>query len=179
MARYRIFLALTALLLTLPALLAAEAEEEALAGGRIPCTRILAKSAEENGGAWSTSFHASRTTDLTVAVFFPKAFQGEHELELRFYTPRGNLYQSIRVPIAEPGRKAENRPVKGYPMAIRQVVPKPEAYLGTAFFSVEIPFPVGGTLISTNSLYGQWRIEALVDQDKKPCGKPAYLQIEE
>ena len=180
MARHRILLPLVVLLLALPAvLLAADSEQESLAGGRIPCTDILAKSAEEHGGAWATSFHASQTTDLTLAVVFPKSLQGEHEVELRLYTPSGNLYQAIRVPIAEPGKKAENRIVKGYPMAVRQVVPKPEAYLGTAFLKVEIPFPVGGTLISSNSLYGQWRIEALVDQDKKPCGKPAYIQIEE
>lgn len=180
MARNRILLLLAALLLAWQALPAADDEGEAMAGGgRIPCTDILAKSAEENGGAWATSFHASMTTDLTLAVIFPKNFQGEHEVELRLYTPGGDIYQSIRVPIAEAGRKAENRVVNGYPRAIQQVVPKPEAYLGTALLKVEIPFPVGGTLISSNSLYGQWRIEALVDQDKKPCGKPVYIQIEE
>ncbi len=178
MARHRILL-LAALLLALFAHLVAQAEDEKASAGRIPCTDILAKSAEENGGAWATSFHASVTTDLTLAVIFPKNFQGEHEVEVRLYTPGGDLYQSIRMPIAEPGRKAENRIVNGYPRAIRQVVPKPEAYLGTALLKVEIPFPVGGTLISSNSLYGQWRIEALVDQDKKPCGKPVYIQIEE
>lgn len=179
MAHHRILWPLLVLLLLAP-FSAAEEQEETLAQGKIPCLAILAKSVEENGGDWATSFHASITTDLTLGVVFPSSIQGEHEVELRLYTPSGHLYQSIRVPVAAPGvSMGTNRTVKDYPMAIRQVVLKPVKYLGKPVYTAEVPFPVGGTLISSNTLYGKWRIEALLDSEKEPCGKPASIQIEE
>ena len=179
MARYLIQFLLASLLFVAP-LSAAGEPEETQAEGKIPCIAILAKSVEENGGYWATSFHASRTTDLTLGVALPSSLQGEHEVELRLYTPSGHLYQSIRVPVAAPGASTgTNRTVKDYPMAVRQVVLKPVKYLGRSVYTVEVPFPVGGTLISSNSLYGKWRIEALLDSEKEPCGKPASIQIEE
>jgi hypothetical protein len=179
MARYCILLLVAALLFLAP-LPAAEEQTEALAQGKIPCLAILAKSVEENGGEWATSFHASQTTDLTLGIVFPSSIHGEHEVELRLYTPNGNLYQSLRVPVAAPGASTgANRTVKDYPMAIQQVVLKPVKYLGKPVYTAEVHFPVGGTLISSNSLYGQWRLEALLDAEKQLCGKPAYIQIEE
>jgi len=180
MARYRFILPVVALLLMLPAGSIAAAEEDpSLAAGRIPPIFILAKSAEEHNGAWASAFHASRTTDLTLAVILPGNTQGEHEVELRIFTPRGHLYQSIRVPLAPPGKSPENRTINGYPMAVPQVALKPEAYRGKTFLKAEIPFPVGGTQISTNSLYGRWRIEAYLDGNRKPSGDPTSLQIDE
>jgi hypothetical protein len=176
MSPLRLLALMTALLAVSGILAAADVPE---AGGKIPCLVVLAKSAEEHGGTWASSFHASRTTDLTLAVVLPKTLEGEHEVELKIFTPRDNLYQSIRVPMAAPGKTPENRTVASYPMAIKQLRLAQEDYKGKPYYKAEISFPVGGTLITTNSLYGQWRIEAYLDGEKKPCGPPTYLQIEE
>lgn len=155
---------------------AAEAEEDT---GPAVCVMILAGSAEETPGTWGTSFSATRTVDLTFSVVFRKNLRGEHLLELRVYTPQGNLYQTLSGQIAEPGKNAEKRLVPGYAMPRLQWVPIPISQGEKRGLKVDVPFPVGGTLIQTSSLYGQWRVEAYLDGGKIPCTRPLQFWITE
>jgi hypothetical protein len=148
--------------------------------GRPGCAWVLASSAEEHDGAFAKAFSATRTVDLTLTVLLPQSVAEEHVVELRIYTPTGNLYQSLAVPVAAPGRvKAENRTLPGYPRAKKQVLPKAFTYEQVSYYRVDIPFPVGGTLITSNGLYGGWRIAAHLDGSGEPCGKAALVTIAE
>lgn len=139
-----------------------------------PCASILAGSREETKESWGHSFSASRTTDVTFAVLLKEGFSGDHLLELRLFTPSGHLYQSIDVPI---GETAATRQVNGYARPLKVRKPQPTVHANGRYSRVEIPFPVGGTSISTNSLYGRWRVQAYLDGSTEPCGTPTYIQI--
>ncbi len=54
------------------------------------------------------------------------------------------------------------------------VIPQEVSYLNQRFYRVDIPFPVGGTLITSNGLYGKWRITAHLDgaDDALRRGRP-------
>ncbi|MBP7866928.1 MAG: hypothetical protein KA419_13375 [Acidobacteria bacterium] len=164
--------------LSLAAWTGALAETEASAGPAT-CVMILAGSAEETPGTWGTAFSATRTVDLTFTVVFRKNLRGEHLLELRVFTPQGDLYQSISGQVAEEGKKAEKRKVPGYAMPRLQWVPTPISHGDRRGLKVDVPFPVGGTLIQTSSLYGQWRVEAYVDGARIPCTEPLHFWITE
>lgn len=143
------------------------------------CVRVLAGSAEETPGTWGKLFSATKTVDITFSVIFRFNLRGEHLLELRIYTPQGELYQSIAGQVAEVGRTAEKRLVPGYSRPKLQWVPVPIAHGEKKGLKVDVPFPVGGTLIQSNSLYGQWRVEAYVDGSPVPCGEPLRFWITE
>lgn len=150
------------------------------AAAGIPCARIVFSSPEETPGTFSDHFSATHTVDMTVSILFnPRDMKTEHVVELRFYTPKGNLYQSIAVPVAAMGKQPETRMLADYPRAKAQVVPTIVVKKDVKYAKADFPFPVGGTLIVSNSLYGQWRVEAYVDGEAAPCGAPAYFYIYE
>jgi len=151
-------------------------EEKTLA---TPCYMVLASSAEETGGRWASEFSAAKTVDLTLTVVLEKAPTKEQVLELRIFAPSGNLYQSLACPVALPGRKAELRPVPGYPRPKKQLVPRTLTYEGKRYYRVDFAFPVGGTMITSNGLYGKWQIVPYLDGQPIPCGKPALIAIRE
>jgi len=143
--------------------------------GPVPAPKPACAAVEVSSGASAGAagarprFSVSKTLDLTFTVLFPATTSGEHELELRVFTPDGRLYRSIAVPLVDGTREATSRPVPGYPR------PVPEKALakvnrGTATYSAaSIPFPVGGTDIVSSGLYGQWRVQAHVDGADAPC----------
>lgn len=156
---------------------AAVEEEKVMAK---PCAYVLASSPEENTNAYASKFSASRTVDLTLSVLLPTTFTGEHQLALRVYTPGGSLYQELAVPVAPPGTaNAHARMVPGYPRAKKVVIPQEVSYLNQRFYRVDVPFPVGGTLITSNGLYGKWRITAHLDGADDACGAAAQIVIAE
>ena len=148
-----------------------------------PCAYVLASSPEENTNAYASKFSASRTVDLTLSVLLPTTSTGEHRLALRVYTPNGSLYQELAVPVASPGTaKAhglQTRTLPGYPRAKKVVIPQEVSYLNQRFYRVDVPFPVGGTLITSNGLYGKWRITAHLDGADDACGAAAQIVITE
>jgi len=85
---------------------------------------------------------------------------GLDQIELRYYTPKGFLYMSQVVPIAQQGSKETSRQLPGY--AFATAVRQAKKYThsdGKAYGNVDVNLPVGGTAITTYSVFGSWRVE--------------------
>jgi hypothetical protein len=96
------------------------------------------------------SFSAARTLDLRFKAVLARAVGPEARVELRLYTPRGYLYQSLRAPAPGDGGS-------------------PAPWTAT--------LPVAGTSIVNSSLYGEWRIEPHLDGSPRPCGPALRFRI--
>ncbi len=150
----------------------------AASGAGSPCAAILIASAEETpNGNFGTAFSATKTTDLTFSVAFQRGFTGEHLVELRIFTPRGFLYQSMTVPAVIGGTGSGTRTVQGYPHPLRVKSGPKFSYKGNTLWKVDVPFPVGGTEIGRNSLYGTWKVQAYLDGSQDPCGAATTFGI--
>jgi hypothetical protein len=122
------------------------------------------------------SFAASRVDDLVFTVLLAMPFLEEHTLSLRLYTPTGALYQTLDVPVAPPGKAPGERALKGYPFPVKEVPARPVGNSG-AQHTVEVRFPVGGTLIVQSGLYGVWRAVPYLDGAKEPCGSGVSFRL--
>jgi hypothetical protein len=107
------------------------------------------------------AFSASQILDLELQVTLARMKEGGN-VELKIYTPKGHLYQTISVPVsfgdpkeaAKNGRRASKRA------------------------SATATLPVAGTTIVTSSLYGKWRVEAHLEGNASPCGRAQEFTIE-
>ena len=143
-----------------------------------PCVTILVASSEETPkNGWGTKFSVAKTTDLTFTAVFLQGFTGEHLVELRVFTPRGFLYRSMTVPAVVAGSASGTRTVRGYPRPIPVKGSSRFVYQGSTLWKVDIPFPVGGTDIGKNSLYGTWQVQAYLDGSPNPCGAATTFRI--
>jgi hypothetical protein len=107
------------------------------------------------------TFSASSILDLKLEVALSPAVKGQHQLEFKVYTPKGHLYQSLSATMNAPAASADRR--------------KRESPKRTAAATL----PVAGTTIVTNSLYGEWRVEASLDGERETtCGKALLFVIE-
>ena len=103
------------------------------------------------------SFSARKAVDVTLRLTTETRMTGRHLLEWRLLTPSGNLYQSLVTPVGDtPG----TREVPGYPDPLEVAIPAPAELKR---WKLEKPFPIGGTMIVTGGLYGEWRLEAILD----------------
>jgi hypothetical protein len=114
-------------------------------------------------------FSVSKTLDLTFTVLFPVSTSGQHVIELRVFTPDGQLYRSMAIPIVDGTRAATSRTVPGYPRPVAEKALARVTRGTTAYSAAAIPFPVGGTDIVSSGLYGQWKAQAHVDGADSPC----------
>jgi hypothetical protein len=114
-------------------------------------------------------------------------------LDLRYYGPNGHLYESRVLaigagasPIAAEQRAesadpetnphiAETRTVAGYPLPLDVQIPHEQIENAVPERSVRATLPVGGTLISVNSLYGQWRVDIHADGAVTPCATAQFV----
>jgi len=106
-------------------------------------------------------FSAGQILDLELEVRLPvKQFReqhvGRHRVELKLYTPSGNLYQTLFLPFD---------------------VDVPEKARKNRYLSTSAMLPVAGTSIVTSSLYGEWTILGYVDGATKSCGKPKRIKL--
>ncbi len=109
-------------------------------------------------------FSAVAFPDLEFVVSCRRKLAGQ-SLELWVYTPKGHLYQALKVALpAFRERRKEQAEGEG----VKPAGGRAEAVL---------TFAVRGTLITTNGLYGRWRVEPHLDRDPRPCGKPAAFSI--
>lgn len=135
---------------------------------------------EFEGGV--AAFSATKVVDIQFAIIFSnqvaKQFANAHDVEFRVYTPLGNLYQSITIPITnDPKRAGERHRVPGYPDLIPVQVLQTINHGGGRGSFATVTLPVAGTPIVSTSLYGQWRAEALVEDEIAPCAQPAFFTI--
>ena len=109
-------------------------------------------------------FPATRTLDLKVGVRLGRRVKAKARLELRVYTPRGHLYQTLRVEAPAPNKKASKR--RRYARLRRILRPR----TGT--------LPIAGTAIVNHSLYGRWKVEPHLDGNPTPCGRARSFRID-
>lgn len=117
---------------------------------------------------------ASATDDVTVAVLLPFPLGGDRMLRLEYLTPRGHRYQAVAAPVSETPKLVH---LPGYPRPTPARVPARVQVEGQPASRVELSFPVGGTSITASSLYGTWQIVPYLDDEERPCGPPATVEI--
>lgn len=134
------------------------------------------------------TFSATKILDLQFGALLHKRVSGEHVMNLKFYTPKGHLYQQIDVPFtggvkavgvrgAEASTGPRMRCVDGYPQPLPEqslVAVKTSAGRG---YQVTARLPVAGTSIMTSSLYGKWKVVPHLDGSSKACGKASTFSI--
>jgi len=124
------------------------------------------------------TFSATKVLDIQFAIIFSKQvakqFANAHNVEFRVYTPQGNLYQSISIPITnDPDRAGERHRIPGYPDLVPvQVLQSINHGNGKGMFAT-VTLPVAGTPIVSTSLYGEWKADAVVEDEATPCSTPA------
>jgi len=107
------------------------------------------------------TFSASSILDLELEVALSPALKGQRRLELKVYTPKGHLYQTLSTTVKTNAASLDRR--------------KRESPKRTAAAML----PVAGTTIVTSSLYGEWKVEAILDGERETtCGKPLYFLID-
>ena len=142
----------------------------------------VAVAVNADGGGYASSFSATKVLDLGFSIFFTPGsvnrFAGTRRVEFRIITPRGHLYQSMTIPFsADAGAKGQKVHVDGYRDPQDVVLLADATYLNNKHLRVGVTLPVAGTPIVTNSLYGDWRAEAVVDDEPLPCAQPALFTI--
>ncbi|MCZ7650606.1 MAG: hypothetical protein M5U13_05345 [Thermoanaerobaculia bacterium] len=132
----------------------------------------------DRGGA---KISVRTTEDVTLEILLAGLGDAEHLLELRFLLPTGELFERIEVPIARPGTSprelAAGRVLPGHPHPVPQHAAEPLEVEGKPYARLRVPFPIAGTAIVHNSLYGRWTVEAYLDGAERPCGPALPLQI--
>jgi hypothetical protein len=163
--------------LTIAAALPAVAQNRS--GG---CAAVVAGSPERNRGSFQESFKATEVIDIDLSVLFTPGtinrFAGDHEVQVRIFTPNGHFYQAIDVPFtADSTPKGRQRKLEGYPLPVDVQSLTEVERKGSKHYAVSARLPVAGTLITSNSIYGQWSAVAFVDGESLGCSSPASFTI--
>ena len=118
-------------------------------------------------------FSASNVLDLEFWVVLPSASAASASgIELKLFTPRGHLYQTLSAPFVAPvaARTTGAAGLAG-----------PAGFAGPGrpprFQTVTLRLPVAGTTIVNNSLYGTWTAEAYLAGGTSPCTRALGFQI--
>ena len=113
---------------------------------------------------WAREFSAARILDLNPKILFPSERHPASikNLELRYYTPHGHLYQKVPVVVASEDARAYDK------QRFRQPQARVRSY-GRAGVVEAPPLMVAGTLITLHSLYGEWRLEAWPEGASRAC----------
>lgn len=121
-------------------------------------------------------FSAAQVADLEFGIIAGPGPQVEAELfQLRLFTPAGHLYQAIDIPVGFPGKQEEAvRALRGYPFPVPVAKRQTAIAEGAGAERVSARLPLGGSLVSTASLYGRWRAEAQSDTDPSPCASVVF-----
>lgn len=163
-------------ILTMLVMAAVAAHATAQSAAPLPCRLQLDRPAPSlsTGARLSTAIRALVTDDITISVLFSPSMSGDHLLTLNFLTPRGHLYQSMVVPISDTPRVMQ---VPGHPHPVTAKVPAQVLVNREPFIRVPVVFPVGGTSITANSIYGTWTVVPVLDNAERPCGNTLVLEI--
>ncbi len=145
------------------------------------CPQVVVSAVETPNQLSRNRFSATKTTDLVFHVLFHGKLDKDHVVTLKIYTPHGFLYQQLDVPVApQKGHTPMgSRRLTGYPYPVRIKAPHSVTYNHGTYDSVDIQFPVAGTTIVTNSLYGKWKVQIVLDGASKPCPQAVYFFIEQ
>jgi hypothetical protein len=109
-------------------------------------------------------FSAARTLDLRLGAAVRSPAPGDARVELRLYTPKGHLYQTLRVTAVTTTRTS--RDAGGGAREARSAWP------------LEATLPVAGTAVVNHSLYGRWTVEPYLEGHSDPCGPSLQFWID-
>lgn len=146
------------------------------------CVGVNFSSDQKGRGKFDSTFSATEIIDVDLSVLFPPGvaakFAGDHTVEVRIYTPRGHLYQSMAVPFtSDPSNKGKHVSVSGYPQQLETQLLQEVTTSNGKQLRVFVQLPVAGTPIVSNSMYGTWSAQAYVDDAPVACSKPSHFQI--
>jgi hypothetical protein len=189
-ARARAFLLLLAgLPLSLPLARSVVASEMREPETPERCAAIQVLSPQSKHPGRNARFSATEILDLEFRVLLARPLSGDHRLDLRVYSPDGQLYQTLTVPFhtlerggaASTGGRARRgkRKLSDYPQPIEEAEVSSRAKERTGHGAVRANLPVAGTSIVASSLYGRWKAEAFLDSGLAACGAPARFVITE
>jgi hypothetical protein len=154
--------------------------DEGVRGNPQTCSALIVTTDEsENSKPVNRkAFRASRILDIRVRTVMPAGvvFGADDVVTFRFTTPKGNLYQTIEVPVASSVKQGERQRYRpGYPFPLEVQQPKSVTLNGLSAQSIEARLPVGGTAIMDSGLYGTWTVEGFVGNGR-PCSATFTLQ---
>ena len=154
----------------------------AQSNGNGGCVAVATGLLQGDAADFRDTFSATKVVDVDFAILFTPGsvnrFADTHTVEFRIFTPRGHLYQSITIPFtSDPAAKGKRVKIEGYPDPQPVSLLTDVTYLKNKHLLVKVALPVAGTPIISNSLYGQWRAEAYVDDEPVGCAKPALFTI--
>jgi hypothetical protein len=137
--------------------------------GTSPCLALAVTPSSrfvETAASTTQKFSATKTQDLYFTLVLSRAALPVSQFELKIYTPKGNLYQSVSVPVANStgGQSPEPyRQIPSYPHPVKVQGISEVSLRAIKYPSVTSPpFLVGGTSISLNSLFGFWKAEVFL-----------------
>jgi len=143
---------------------------------RAECVAVIVTSPQQPAGEGPRGpFSAGRILDVDFNTVLRRQVTGPHLLELKVYTPRGHLYQTLTVPFTAPRKSRGARVVDGYPRPLPEQETRIVNRDGRRNYEVMASLPVGGTAIMSNSLYGSWRVQPNLDGEA--CGPASRFQI--
>jgi hypothetical protein len=93
------------------------------------------------------------------------------------FTPDGQLYRSLVVPVTSRGAAGATRWVAGYPRPMPQQRLTRVTRGRSTYAAASASLPVAGTDVVSSGLYGRWRVEAYVDGAEQSCARPAWFVL--
>ena len=170
----RIGVFVLALALGLPSLAAARERPDGPrdATARKSCLRVGVRALGDGPEAFrrSTTISATEVEDLEIGIRLPPGAAEEGLVRFRLFMPSDFLYQQLDVPYTSDDEPGERR-LRGYPLPAKEHRAMASA---DGQRQVTVRVPVGGTAIQTSSLYGEWRVEAFVDDEEEPCATTTF-----
>ena len=144
------------------------------------CPKV-AFSSVEKPQAMGRSFSAARSADLIFRVLFDHKLESEHVVTLKVFTPNGHLYRQLDVPVVSDvgEQSAHARRLRGYPYPVKVRATSSIKAGKKNYESVDVVFPVAGSMIITSSLYGRWTVDVCLDGAAEPCGRPTFFHLKE
>lgn len=119
--------------------------------------QIRSPQAEARGTQEVPVFSARVHREISFAVLVQPLQRGDHALQLKLYTPRGFLYQTLVVAEPDDGR--------------------PHLHVARGLRKARLV--VGGSWIKAHTLYGLWRVVPHLDGNPNPCGRARTFEITE
>jgi len=98
-------------------------------------------------------FSGQTLRDLVIVVEYRDLPAGSHTQRLKLFLPDGALYQQFTTEVQANGQSRR----------------------GAGWDPVEVRLPVGGTWITEHALYGTWRFEVYLDQDRQSTAQGTFV----
>ena len=151
---------------------------------RVRCGMLRVVSRPEDGRwdpqivwrAHKAEFSVRRILDVLFVMALPESrVPGDRVLHFVVRTPRGSVYQKIDAPMGAPEKMPGMRTLSGYRHPLREYRTRlVHGPIGRMVVTA-VPFPVGGTAIQQNGLYGTWRVEAHMEGARRPCAVATFV----